>query len=756
MRKTHLIKKLLIAVSAIFILTSFASAEVNSVGIVSIVPSAPNPGDMVNVNFTYCVGPWEDSRFMLAVSDTSTFRPNNTGGQTFLVSESGMNFPVTSVSGGFSMGDSQGANHCESVSWNITIPTTLGEGGTFYIIVGGRAYHVDPGQVASYASIPFTIPYPPASCSITKTAEPSVVRPGDYVLYSIEYNYINANNFVITDTVPPNCTLITQSTGGTNSGTTAGSTLTWNIGSTLARKRGTVWFVVQINPGAPYGTAINSTASWTVNEIPAGGTSNMSTVTTASQQVFVKSQSPATADIGDTVTYTLSFNAGALGFNSFSPFDTDITTGFFSTGGSWMWMADAVSGGGYLYSPVQGAGLYPHYLKTTPADFCFGIIQGDVWIGSTADQDGLITFRDNGLAGAAGRAYGVGLSGDGIPANMYLQEVNPAYANRQGVNPFSVSGNTWYTIKILVEEAGVNQIRIRAKAWLRGGAEPAVWHIDWTDLDGSVCDCGYVGFQGHAANANYYDNLRILKSSQTSPVVYDTIPTQISYIGGSPAGTGHGAAVNAGGTVSWNIFTQFTDTAYSFTWWGELTDCGNIYNKFSFDTRENDPIVDSNTVTLAVNCPGTPSVTPTITPTFTVTATVTPTFTRTVTLTPTYTRTATITPTQTPTPPHLTLTSVTNFPNPFADETTLVYDVTAPADVTIKIYTISGELIRTMRSLDGHIPTANIGRNHAIWDGRNDSEARAASGVYVYRIEAVSRVLPDEKESVFNRCAIMR
>ncbi len=733
--------------SALIVFPFSLHSAVNSVGIVSITPSSPGPGDMVAVNFTYCVGPWEESRLMLAVSDTSAFRPNNTPGQTFLVSESGINFAVPSVNGGFNMGDSQGVNHCENVTWNINVPASLGEGGTFYIIVGGRAYHTDPGQVESQASTSFTIPYPPASCTLTKIAEPAVVAPGSYVLYTMNYNYINANNLVITDVVPPNTTLISQSTGGTNSGTTPGSTLTWNIGSTLARKTGSVWFIAQVNPAAPYSTPISNTAHWVVDEIPAGGDSNTASVTTAAQQVFVKSQSVSTADIGDTITYTLSFNSGTLGFTSFDPFDTDITTGFFSTGGSWMWMSDG-AGGGSLYSPTQAA--YPHYLRSQPADFCFGVIQGDVWIGNTNDMDALIAFRDNGLAGAAGRAYGVGLSADGIPSNMYIQEVNPAYANRANSNPFAVSPQTWYTVKILVEEAGVNQVRIRAKAWLRGAVEPAVWQIDWTDMDGSVCDCGYVGFQGHATNANYYDNLKIFKSSQTSPIVYDTIPSQISYLGGTAAGTGHGAAVNAGGMVSWNIFTQLENTAYSFTWWGELIDCGNIYNKFSFDTRENDPIIDSNTTTLTVNCPGTPSVTPTVTPTFTATPT------RTATLTRTPTMTATITPTQTPTPPHLTLTSVTNYPNPFADQTTLVYDVTAPADITIKFYTISGELIRTMQSLNGDIPSANIGRNYAIWDGKNQAEQRAASGVYIYRIEAVSQVLPDERESVFNRCAVMR
>ena len=109
--------------------------------------------------------------------------------------------------------------------------------------------------------------------------------------------------------------------------------------------------------------------------------------------------------------------------------------------------------------------------------------------------------------------------------------------------------------------------------------------IDWTDASGSPAPCGYVGFQGNGTNANYYDNLKILRSTQTYPVVYDTIPAIITYAGGSAADTTHGAAINSGGTVSWNLFTSLADTAYSLTWWGTVNYCGDAYKNLHWAQR---------------------------------------------------------------------------------------------------------------------------------------------------------------------------
>lgn len=138
-------------------------------------------------------------------------------------------------------------------------------------------------------------------------------------------------------------------------------------------------------------------------------------------------------------------------------------------------------------------------------------------------------------------------------------------------------------------------------------------------------------------------------------------------------------------------------------------------------------------------------------PTKTATATVTPTVTPTGTLTvsPTITLTATITPTATPTPPVLMLMGKGTFPNPFRKEAQLAYYLTAEADVTIKIYTVSGEVVFESEPVKGlH------GVNTFIWDGRNKSRKPVASGLYIYRIQAVSG--RGERVQVFGKAACLR
>jgi len=78
------------------------------------------------------------------------------------------------------------------------------------------------------------------------------------------------------------------------------------------------------------------------------------------------------------------------------------------------------------------------------------------------------------------------------------------------------------------------------------------------------------------------------------------------------------------------------------------------------------------------------------------------------------------------------LTDVLNYPNPFRDQTTFTYVLTQPAEeVTIKIYTAAGRLIRV---LDG-APTA-VGFNHVPWDGRDQDGDPLANGVYLYKVIA--------------------
>lgn len=79
-----------------------------------------------------------------------------------------------------------------------------------------------------------------------------------------------------------------------------------------------------------------------------------------------------------------------------------------------------------------------------------------------------------------------------------------------------------------------------------------------------------------------------------------------------------------------------------------------------------------------------------------------------------------------------------NYPNPFNPETWIPYQLATPADVTIKIYKLNGEIAR---SLDlGYKPAGfyTDRTKSAYWDGKDDYGQKVSSGIYFYTIQADS------------------
>ena len=77
-----------------------------------------------------------------------------------------------------------------------------------------------------------------------------------------------------------------------------------------------------------------------------------------------------------------------------------------------------------------------------------------------------------------------------------------------------------------------------------------------------------------------------------------------------------------------------------------------------------------------------------------------------------------------------------NFPNPFNPETWIPYHLAKPTEVTITIYAVNGQAVRTLAL--GHQP-AGIYQNRsraAYWDGRNKFGEPVASGLYFYTLTA--------------------
>jgi flagellar hook assembly protein FlgD len=73
--------------------------------------------------------------------------------------------------------------------------------------------------------------------------------------------------------------------------------------------------------------------------------------------------------------------------------------------------------------------------------------------------------------------------------------------------------------------------------------------------------------------------------------------------------------------------------------------------------------------------------------------------------------------------------SLMNYPNPFQRETDITFQLTSVADdAVVKIYTVSGRLIRTLEQ--------SYAVNFVVihWDGRDEDGKEVANGVYYYKI----------------------
>jgi len=81
-----------------------------------------------------------------------------------------------------------------------------------------------------------------------------------------------------------------------------------------------------------------------------------------------------------------------------------------------------------------------------------------------------------------------------------------------------------------------------------------------------------------------------------------------------------------------------------------------------------------------------------------------------------------------------------NYPNPFNPETTIKFHLPKTSDVTLKIYNISGQEIKTLVHKEFH------SGNHSVkWDGTNNSGIKVSSGIYIYTIRTGTGFIQSKK-----------
>ena len=84
------------------------------------------------------------------------------------------------------------------------------------------------------------------------------------------------------------------------------------------------------------------------------------------------------------------------------------------------------------------------------------------------------------------------------------------------------------------------------------------------------------------------------------------------------------------------------------------------------------------------------------------------------------------------------ITNFVNYPNPFSTSTRFVFTLTGsevPEDILIKIYTISGRVVREIKA--NELGPLKIGNNitEFAWDGKDEFGDQLANGVYLYSVQ---------------------
>ena len=72
-----------------------------------------------------------------------------------------------------------------------------------------------------------------------------------------------------------------------------------------------------------------------------------------------------------------------------------------------------------------------------------------------------------------------------------------------------------------------------------------------------------------------------------------------------------------------------------------------------------------------------------------------------------------------------------NYPNPFNPTTTIAYSLAQASDVTLEIYNLAGQKVMTLAA-----QKQSAGEHQVVWNGISDDGRQAASGVYLYRLQA--------------------
>ncbi|MCD4650242.1 MAG: T9SS type A sorting domain-containing protein [Candidatus Cloacimonetes bacterium] len=79
--------------------------------------------------------------------------------------------------------------------------------------------------------------------------------------------------------------------------------------------------------------------------------------------------------------------------------------------------------------------------------------------------------------------------------------------------------------------------------------------------------------------------------------------------------------------------------------------------------------------------------------------------------------------------------NLTNYPNPFNPETTIIYNLAKPSKVSLNIYNVKRQLVKSLVNESQKAGTFEI-----LWNGTDSNEKAVGSGVYLYKLETDNQV----------------
>ncbi len=131
-----------------------------------------------------------------------------------------------------------------------------------------------------------------------------------------------------------------------------------------------------------------------------------------------------------------------------------------------------------------------------PSDFANYTVEADVL--------GMQTRRQQGDAGVIAQRYVLTIFGNS--QMMHLEPWQPETARTVTI-PFAWKPDTWYRLKLQVENLSDGKVRARGKAWLASETEPTAWMIE--RIDPIPNRQGAPGIFGSALAEIYFDNVKV-------------------------------------------------------------------------------------------------------------------------------------------------------------------------------------------------------------------------------------------------------